>query len=66
MTEEVNISDLIMSTVYSLCREKPAVRKLVKRSLNYELDIWNRHIRESDIASEYDLMVVKVIKEISQ
>lgn len=66
MSDEVNINELIVETVYSLSKEKPAVRKLVNRALNYELDIWNRHIRETDIESEYDLMVVKVIKEMSQ
>lgn len=66
MSNNVNINELIVETINSLSKEKPAVRKLVKRALNYELDIWNRHIREADIVDEYDLMVVRIIKEMSQ
>jgi hypothetical protein len=63
MTEELDINKLILETINSLCKDNPAVLKLIRSSINYELDIWNRIIQPSEIDGNYDIRVNKIIKE---
>lgn len=55
------INELIIETVESSCEDEK-IRNLIRSSLKYELDIWNRHILPSDIKDEYNRIVEKVLK----
>ena len=61
MPDSSEINELIIQTVESACKNK-LVRELIKEALQYELDIWNRHILPSTIKDEYERMVENVIK----
>jgi len=62
MSDSSEINKLIIETVETCC-DKKTVRSLIEEALQYELDIWNRHILPSTIKDEYDRMVERVIKE---
>ena len=61
MIEGSEFNQLILDTIddYS---EDPDVKNLIQKSLRYELDIWNRHIRVSEIEDEYEQMIDDVLK----
>ncbi|RJQ15768.1 hypothetical protein C4573_06470 [Candidatus Woesearchaeota archaeon] len=63
MAKNSEISALIIETVESSCDDK-SVKELIKESLQYELDIWNRHVLPSTIKEEYDQIVDKIIKRV--
>lgn len=61
MPNNSEINELIIQTVEGSCKDK-AVLELIKEALQYELDIWNRHISTSTIKDEYERMVEKTLK----
>ena len=61
MSNSSEINELITKTVEDNCKNK-AVQDLIKEALQYELDIWNRHIMPSTIKDEYERMVENVLK----
>jgi len=61
MANHSEINKLIIQTVEKTCDDE-AVQDLIKESLQYELDIWNRHILPSTIKDEYEQIVEKVLK----
>jgi len=63
MANNSEINKLIIETVDGCC-DDAAVKELIKASLQYELDIWNRNILNSVINDEYEQMVDKVIKKV--
>lgn len=63
MAEELDINQLIVETIDESCTD-PNVKKLIKQSLRYELDIWNRYLRKSEIESEYQFILDKIAKEV--
>lgn len=56
------INTLIIKTIESASSDE-TVNKLIKEALQYELDIWNRPILDSEIKEEYDRMVEKLVRE---
>lgn len=63
MPNNSEINKLIIQTVENCCDDE-SVRELIKESLQYELDIWNRHILPSTINDEYERMVDRIIKKV--
>lgn len=61
MIEGSEFNKLILETIDEHC-EDPVVKNLIRKSLRYELDIWNRHIRQPDIEDAYEQMVNDVLK----
>ena len=61
MPDSSEINEIIIQTVKSACTNR-LVRELINEALQYELDIWNRHILPSTIKDEYERMVENVIK----
>jgi hypothetical protein len=61
MIEGSEFNKLILETIDEHC-DDPDVKGFIHRSLRYELDIWNRHIRQSEIEDEYGQMVDDVLK----
>ena len=61
MLEGSEFNKLILETIDEHCDDLD-VKNLIKKSLRYELDIWNRHIRSSEIDDEYGQMVEEVLK----
>jgi hypothetical protein len=61
MIEGSEFNQLILETIDDYC-EEPDVKNLIQKSLRYELDIWNRHIRSSDIEDAYEQMIDDVLK----
>jgi hypothetical protein len=61
MIEGSEFNKLILETIDEHCND-PDVKTLIKTSLLYELDIWNRHIRSSEIEDSYEQMVDDVLK----
>jgi len=61
MIEGSEFNRLIVETIDDYCDDLN-VKKLIQKSLRYELDIWNRHIRSSEIEDEYGQMVDDVLK----
>lgn len=65
MAEELDINQLITETIDENCDDLH-VKKLIKQSLRYELDIWNRHLRNIEIENQYNLILEKIVREIPQ
>jgi len=61
MIEGSEFNKLILETIDEHC-EDPDIKTLIQKSLRYELDIWNRHIRSSEIEDEYTQMVEDVLR----
>lgn len=61
MIEGSEFNKLILETIDEHCDDRD-VKNLIQKSLKYELDIWNRHIRASEIGDEYEQMVDDVLK----
>ncbi|ACL16706.1 hypothetical protein [Methanosphaerula palustris] len=61
MKEGSEFNKLILETIDEHCDDRK-VKRLIRESLRYELDIWNRHIRSSEIEDEYEQMVNDVLK----
>ena len=62
MMEELDINSLIIETLDEYCEDNN-IKKLIAQSLKYELNIWNRHVRKSEIENHYEFMVDKIVKE---
>ena len=62
MDEILNINQLILETIEEQSTDI-YVKKLIKQSLRYELDIWNRHPRQNDIEDAYQRIVENIVKE---
>jgi hypothetical protein len=65
MANNSEINKLIIETVENSCKDK-GVQELIKMSLQYELDIWNRPVMGSTIKEEYEHIVEKVMKKVEQ
>ncbi|KKF99589.1 hypothetical protein [Methanosarcina mazei] len=65
MADELDINQLILETIDERCRD-PFVKKLIKKSLQYEIDIWNRNPRKNDIESQYQMIIEKIVREIPE
>lgn len=61
MIDGSEFNKLILETIDEHCDDLN-VKNLIQKSLRYELDIWNRHIRPSEIEDEYEQMVEDVLK----
>ena len=61
MIEGSEFNKLILETIHENC-DDPDIKNLIQKSLQYELDIWNRHVRSSEIEDEYAQMVDDVLK----
>jgi hypothetical protein len=61
MIEGSEFNKLILETIDEHCDDED-VKNFIRKSLKYELDIWNRHIRSSEIDDEYEQMVDDVLK----
>ena len=61
MIDGSQFNKLILETIDDHCEDLD-VKNLIQKSLRYELDIWNRHIRASEIEDEYEQMVEDVLK----
>lgn len=62
MTENSRINSMIIQVVEQYCDDVEVI-DLIKSALQYELDIWNRHIFPSSIKEEYESMVERTIKK---
>ena len=65
MSSELEINKLITEAIYELSPDRN-VSKLLRELLQYELDIWNRFPRKSEITSQYELMVEKISREMKE
>ncbi|MDW7774876.1 MAG: hypothetical protein SCH39_00900 [Methanosarcinales archaeon] len=65
MDEISNINQLILDTIEEQT-DDIYVKKLIKQSLEYELDIWNRYPRKSEIEDAYQRIVEKIVKEMQK
>lgn len=61
MIEGSEFNKLILETIDEHCDDMD-VKNFIQKSLKYELDIWNRHIRSSEIDDEYEQMVDNILK----
>ncbi len=61
MIDGSEFNKLILETIDEHCDDSD-VKTLIRKSLKYELDIWNRHIRSSEIEDVYEQMVNDVLK----
>ena len=61
MIEGSEFNKLILDTIDEYCTDSN-VRELIQQSLQYELDIWNRHIQPSIILDEYERIIENIIK----
>jgi hypothetical protein len=61
MIDGSEFNKLILETIDEHC-DNPDVKSLIQKSLRYELDIWNRHIRLSEIEDQYEQMINIVLK----
>jgi len=61
MIEGSEFNKLILDTIDEYCTDSD-VRELIQQSLQYELDIWNRHIRSSEILDEYERIIENIIR----
>lgn len=57
-----DINKIILETIDEISSDKE-VKSLIKESLEYERDIWNRHINSSIIKDNYEDIINKIIKE---
>lgn len=65
MDEISNINQLILDTIEEQT-DDIYVKKLIKLSLKYELDIWNRYPRRNEIEDAYQRIVEKIVKEMPE
>lgn len=65
MAHNSEINKLILQTVENYCEDE-TIQDLIKEALQYELDIWNRHILPSTIKDEFERMVERVLKRAEQ
>jgi hypothetical protein len=65
MANNSEINKLIIQTVENNCPDKN-VQELIKKALQYELDIWNRPVMKSTIKDEYEHIVEKVMKKVEK
>mgnify|MGYP000927488732 CR=1 FL=1 len=61
MAGGLEINHLIMETIHEHSPNE-FVFQLILELLQYELDIWNRYLPWSDISSQYELIVDKVVR----
>jgi hypothetical protein len=61
MIEGSEFNELIRETIDEHCDDND-VKLLIQKSLQYELDIWNRHIRSSVIEDQYEQIVEDILK----
>lgn len=61
MSEMSEINKLIIETIENCCDNENII-KLIKATLRYELDIWNRHVFSSSIVDQYEIMVNKILR----
>jgi|APFre7841882654_1041346.scaffolds.fasta_scaffold64222_2 hypothetical protein len=61
MIEGSEFNKLILETIDENC-DDPDIKNLIQKSLQYELDIWNRQVRSPEIEDEYAQMVDDVLK----
>ena len=61
MANNSEINQLIIKTVENHC-DNSIISELIRKALQYELDIWNRHVLPSTIKDEYERMVDRVLK----
>lgn len=62
MNSKSELNELILETIDAHCKND-AVQELIHQALQYELDIWNRHIGSAEVLDEYQRMIEKIIKE---
>jgi hypothetical protein len=62
MNSKSELNKLILETIDAHCKND-AVQELIHRALQYELDIWNRHIGTAEIIDEYQRTIEKIVKE---
>jgi len=65
MSNGLEVNKLITETIYELSPDQH-VSKLLRELLRYELDIWNRYPRKSEILNQYELMVEKATREMKE
>lgn len=61
MAGSLEINHLIMETIHEYSPSE-SVFQLILESLQYELDIWNRYLPWSDISSQYELIVDRIVR----
>jgi hypothetical protein len=62
MAGGLEINQLIMETIRENSPNEFVVQ-LIRDSLQYELDIWNRYVPKSEILDQYELIVDRNIME---
>ncbi|WP_214019430.1 hypothetical protein [Methanoculleus sp.] len=65
MAGNLEINHLIEEAIYDHSSNEFVVQ-LILDSLQYELDIWNRYLPRSEIESQYELIVDRIVKEMAE
>jgi len=60
MTGGLEINKLIMETISEHAPSESVVQ-LILESLQYELDIWNRYLPQSEISNQYEIIIDRIV-----
>jgi len=58
----MEINKLITETIDEFCEDKPEVKELIYKVIDFELDTWNRHPTKNEIEGRYEHIVEKIIR----
>lgn len=62
MSEGLELNTIIQETIMDNCDNVDTLDFIVE-CLQYELDIWNRHILGAEIIEKYEFFLEKIIRE---
>ena len=62
MTTEYEINSLILSTISEHCKE-PKIQKLIRDAMRYEIDMYNREPRATELETKYLSIIDHIYRE---
>ena len=62
MTTEYEINSLILSTINEHCKD-PKIQKLIREAMRYEIDMYNREPRTTEVETKYLSMIQRFYNE---
>lgn len=62
MSEGLEFNTIIQEVIIGNC-ESEDILEFIFMCLQYELDIWNRHILDTEVMARYELILEKICRE---
>lgn len=62
MTTEYEINSLILSTINEHCKD-PRILKLIREAMRYEIDVYNRKPRATEVETKYLSIIQRIYRE---